>query len=56
MEDMFEPRDDEFEFDEIRGAHGRKPKMAILTYMLLMCYNDITGGAVNSSLKCNSLC
>ena len=30
MEDIFESKDEEFEFDEIRGAHGRKPKMAIL--------------------------
>jgi len=29
MEDIFE-YDDEFEFDEIRGSHGKKPKMAIL--------------------------
>ena len=32
MEDLFEHRDEEeeFEFDEIRGSHGKKPKMAIL--------------------------
>ncbi len=30
MEDILESNDDEFEFDEIRGSHGRKPKMAIL--------------------------
>ncbi|MEA2038085.1 MAG: hypothetical protein U9O94_11360 [Nanoarchaeota archaeon] len=30
MEDMFESKDEDFELDEIRGSHGRKPKMAIL--------------------------
>lgn len=30
--------DDEFEFDEIRGAHGKKPKMAILNKKKLNSY------------------
>jgi len=32
MEELesLEGQDEEFEFDEIRGAHGKKPKMAIL--------------------------
>ena len=28
----------EFEFDEVRGAHGRKPKMAILNKTKLSKY------------------
>lgn len=28
--DMNEHKDTEFEFDMIRGAHGRKPKMSVL--------------------------
>lgn len=28
----------EFEFDEIRGAHGKKPKMAILNKKKLSSY------------------
>ena len=31
-------RDDEFEFDEVRGAHGKKPKMAILNKKKLSSY------------------
>ncbi len=31
-------RDDEFEFDEIRGAHGKKPKMAVLNKKKLSSY------------------
>lgn len=30
--------EDEFEFDEIRGAHGKKPKMAILNKKKLNSY------------------
>ncbi|MBW2988838.1 hypothetical protein KY358_00815 [Candidatus Woesearchaeota archaeon] len=30
--------DDEFEFDEIRGAHGKKPKMAILNKKKISSY------------------
>ncbi len=30
MEDMLESKEDDFELDEIRGSHGKKPKMAIL--------------------------
>ena len=29
---------DEFEFDEIRGAHGKKPKMAVLNKKKLSSY------------------
>lgn len=35
-EESFEDKD--FEFDEIRGAHGRKPKMAILNKTKLSKY------------------
>jgi hypothetical protein len=30
--------DDEFEFDEVRGAHGKKPKMAVLNKKKLSSY------------------
>ena len=30
--------DEEFEFDEIRGAHGKKPKMAVLNKKKLSSY------------------
>lgn len=30
--------DKEFEYDEVRGAHGRKPKMAILNKTKLSKY------------------
>ena len=32
MEEMETPKgiEDEFEFDEVKGAHGKRPKMAIL--------------------------
>ncbi len=30
MEDLLESKEEEFEFDEVRGAHGKKPKMALL--------------------------
>ncbi|HYD03554.1 MAG TPA: hypothetical protein VEC16_04600 [Alphaproteobacteria bacterium] len=30
--------DKDFEFDEIRGAHGRKPKMAVLNKTKLSKY------------------
>ena len=30
--------DDEFEYDEVRGAHGKKPKMAILNKKKLNSY------------------
>ena len=30
--------DKDFEFDEVRGAHGRKPKMAILNKTKLSKY------------------
>lgn len=30
--------EDEFEFDEIRGAHGKKPKMAVLNKKKLNSY------------------
>ena len=29
MEEL-ETRNEDFEYDEIRGSHGRKPKMALL--------------------------
>ena len=29
-ETIFERHEEEFEYDEVRGAHGKKPKMAIL--------------------------
>jgi hypothetical protein len=29
---------DDFEFDEVRGAHGRKPKMAVLNKKKLSSY------------------
>ncbi len=30
--------DDEFEFDEVRGAHGKKPKMAVLNKKKISSY------------------
>jgi hypothetical protein len=36
QEDMNESKD--FEFDEVRGEHGRKPKMAILNKSKLSKY------------------
>ena len=33
-----EYNENEFEFDEIRGAHGRKPKMALLNKTKLSKY------------------
>ena len=40
MEDAFESnnKSDEFEFDEIRGAHGKKSKMAVLNKKKLSSY------------------
>lgn len=42
MEDFddFETRhmDEDFEFDEIRGAHGKKPKMAVLNKKKISSY------------------
>ena len=38
MEDIFESQEDEFEFDQIRGSHGKKPKMAILNKKKLSPY------------------
>ena len=36
---QFEAHDDsDFEYDEVRGAHGRKPKMAILNKTKLSKY------------------
>ena len=29
-ETIFERHEEEFEYDEVRGAHGKKPKMALL--------------------------
>ena len=37
-DDEFMRRDDEFEYDEIRGAHGKKPKMAVLNKKKLSSY------------------
>jgi hypothetical protein len=31
-------KEEEFEYDEIRGAHGRKPKMAVLNKTKLSKY------------------
>jgi len=36
--DFKTPMDEEFEFDEVRGAHGKKPKMAILNKKKLNSY------------------
>ena len=38
--DEFEPRSQkgDFEYDEIRGAHGKKPKMAVLNKKKLSSY------------------
>ena len=33
-----ESEDQDFEYDEVRGAHGRKPKMAILNKTKLSKY------------------
>ena len=30
MEDTLETQKEDFEFDEVRGAHGKRPKMALL--------------------------
>jgi len=30
MEDEEAPKEDDFVLDEVRGSHGRKPKMALL--------------------------
>ncbi|MBW2974799.1 hypothetical protein KY366_03710 [Candidatus Woesearchaeota archaeon] len=30
--------DDEYEFDEVRGAHGKKPKIAILNKKKVSSY------------------
>lgn len=38
MEDIENANKDEFEFDEIRGAHGKKSKMAILNKKKLSSY------------------
>jgi hypothetical protein len=37
-EDFSEHEDKDFEYDEIRGAHGKKPKMAILNKTKLSKY------------------
>lgn len=38
MEEETNYSDNDFEFDEVRGAHGRKPKMAILNKTKLSKY------------------
>jgi hypothetical protein len=38
MEEERDYADNDFEFDEVRGAHGRKPKMAILNKTKLSKY------------------
>jgi hypothetical protein len=38
MEDFKENAENDFEFDEVRGEHGRKPKMAILNKTKLSKY------------------
>ena len=38
MEEFETQKNDEFEFDEIRGAHGKKPKMAALNKKKLSSY------------------
>ncbi len=38
MEDFESSKREDFEFDEIRGAHGKKPKMAILNKKKLSSY------------------
>jgi len=38
MEDFETSTNEEFEFDEIRGAHGKKPKMAVLNKKKLSSY------------------
>ena len=38
MNELKTSKDDEFEFDEVRGSHGKKPKMAILNKKKLSSY------------------
>ncbi len=38
MEHEIEYEEKDYEFDEVRGAHGRKPKMAILNKSKLSKY------------------
>ena len=39
FQEIEEPeKDKEYEYDEIRGAHGRKPKMAVLNKSKLSKY------------------
>ena len=38
MEDFETSTNEEFEFDEIRGAHGKKPIMAVLNKKKLSSY------------------
>ena len=37
-EESYSDNEKDFEFDEIRGAHGRKPKMAVLNKTKLSKY------------------
>jgi len=37
-EEIDSSRSEEFEFDEVRGSHGKKPKMAILNKKKLNSY------------------
>ena len=37
-EEIIENEEKDFEYDEVRGAHGRKPKMAILNKTRLSKY------------------
>lgn len=38
MEEFADYKENEFEYDEIRGEHGRKPKMAVLNKTKLSRY------------------
>ncbi len=38
IEDFKESGESDFEFDEVRGEHGRKPKMAVLNKTKLSKY------------------
>jgi len=38
LETHLNRKEEEFEYDEIRGAHGKKPKMALLNKKRANCY------------------
>lgn len=38
MQDYNEPEDDDYEYDEVRGGYGKKPKMAVLNKSKLSRY------------------